>query len=62
LERASEASSINNGNTWKTKADGYEATIQAITYCPKANCFARPYIKTNPDSTKKDNLEKLDRC
>lgn len=54
--------SINAGNTWKTSADGYEATITTMSYCPKANCLAKPYIKTNPDSTKKDNLENLDRC
>ena len=54
--------SINEGNTWKTQADGYEATVETITYCPKANCYATPYIKTYPDSTKKDNLENLDLC
>jgi hypothetical protein len=54
--------SINGGNTWKTSADGYEATIEAIKYCPKTNCMATPYIRTNPDSTKKDNLENLDAC
>lgn len=54
--------SINAGNTWKTSADGYEATIQTMTRCPKTNCSATPYVKTNPDSTKKDNLENLDRC
>jgi hypothetical protein len=54
--------SINAGNTWKTRADGYEAIIEPIKYCPKANCLATPYIRTNPDSIKKDNLENLDRC
>ena len=54
--------SINAGNTWKTKAGGYEATIKTIIYCPVAGCMATPYIKTNPDSTSKDNLENLDSC
>jgi hypothetical protein len=54
--------SINAGDTWKTSADGYQAVIEAITYCPKPACYATPYIRTNPDSTKKDNLENLDRC
>jgi hypothetical protein len=54
--------SINGGNTWKTKADGLEATIKPITYCHRPGCRATPYIKTNPDSTKKDNLENLDLC
>jgi hypothetical protein len=52
--------SINEGNTWKTQADGYEETIKIISSCPK--CSATPYIKTNPDSTKKDNLDNLDLC
>jgi hypothetical protein len=54
--------SINNGNTWETSADGYTATIEAIGYCPAKDCLAAPYIKTKPDSTKKDNLENLDAC
>lgn len=54
--------SINAGNAWKTQADGYEETIKAISCCPKSGCLASPYIKTNPDGTKKDNLENLDSC
>jgi len=60
--RAEVVNSINAGNTWKTSVDGYAATIEAVAYCPKSNCYAKPYIRTNPDSTKKDNLENLDRC
>jgi len=52
--------SINAGNVWKTQADGYEETIKVIASCPK--CSSTPYIKTNPDSTKKDNLENLEAC
>lgn len=54
--------SINAGNTWKTDAGGYSATIETIAYCPKPRCLAKPYIKTKPDSTKKDNLENLEPC
>ena len=54
--------SINQRNIWKTKADGQEAVITAITYCPASGCMATPYIKTNPNSTRKDNLENLDLC
>lgn len=54
--------SINAGNVWKTSAGGYEATIKPIAYCPKSGCLAKPYIKTNPDGTTKDNLENLDIC
>jgi len=54
--------SIRAGNTWSTSADGYTATIETIEFCPKTGCLATPYIKTKPDSTKKDNLENLDAC
>jgi hypothetical protein len=54
--------SIDAGNTWKTKADGHEAVIGKIKYCPRPACLATPYVKTNPDSSKKDNLENLDPC
>lgn len=54
--------SIDAGNTWKTKADSKEATITKLANCFRANCDATPYIKTDPDSTKKDNLENLDEC
>jgi len=52
--------SINDGNLWKTRANGHEATIHPVGRCPR--CSATPYIETNPDSTEKDNLENLDRC
>jgi hypothetical protein len=42
---------------WKTQADGYEMVIEPIAFCSKPRCTAMPYIKSNPDSTKKDNLE-----
>ena len=54
--------SIKAGDTWKTSADGYSATIETLAFCPKPNCLAKPYIKTKPDSTRKDNLENLDVC
>jgi Protein of unknown function (DUF3892) len=54
--------SINDGNVWRTRAGGSEETIKVLEYCPRPRCFATPYIKTNPDSTKKDNLENLDPC
>jgi hypothetical protein len=54
--------SLNAGNTWKTSADGYTATIEQVRFCPRVSCLATPYIRTNPDSTKKDNLENLDSC
>jgi hypothetical protein len=54
--------SIRVGDEWKTRADGYEAVIHEVSRCPRVACTATPYIATNPDSTKKDNLENLDEC
>jgi hypothetical protein len=51
--------SINSGDTWKSSADGYSETIEAVIDCPKRGCSATPYIRTKPDSTTKDNLENL---
>jgi Protein of unknown function (DUF3892) len=54
--------SIRAGNRWKTLADGREADIQPVDTCPHPGCTASPYIRSNPDSTEKDNLENLDAC
>ncbi len=54
--------SIQSGDVWRTSADGYSATVEPMTFCPKAGCVATPYIKTKPDSTKKDNLENMNAC
>jgi len=51
--------SIQGGDVWRTSAGGSSATITTATFCPKAGCFASPYIKTNPNSTEQDNLENL---
>lgn len=51
--------SIDLGNIWKTDANGYKATIKKVLYCPEATCYTSPYITTNPDSSKEDNLENL---
>jgi hypothetical protein len=51
--------SIDAGNTWRTSAGGYSATIHKVTYCRASGCLASPYIETNPDSSKLDNLENL---
>lgn len=54
------ADSITAGNTWKTSAGGYEAVIHKVSTCRR--CPATPYIETNPDSSKLDNLDNLPRC
>lgn len=51
--------SIKAGNAWQTSAGGYAATIHAMSHCPRGSCLASPYIATNPDSSKQDNLENL---
>ncbi len=57
--RGQVVASIDAGSTWQTSAGGYTAIIRKLTHCPRANCNATPYISTNPDSTKQDNLENL---
>ena len=52
--------SIWAGNVWLARADGYETVIEPIPYCPQGICLATPYLKTNPESPGKDNLENLD--
>lgn len=55
--------SLRAGDTWKTSADGYEAEIHEVDRCVhRSTCEASPYVATNPNSTKKDNLENLDEC
>jgi len=41
---------------------GYEGEIKPVDTPPQPGCTASPYIRSNPDSTKKDNLENLDAC
>ncbi|GAA4481306.1 DUF3892 domain-containing protein [Microbacterium panaciterrae] len=53
------ADSINVGNTWVTSAGASTAIIHTLRYCPARACIASPYLATNPDSTKLDNLENL---
>jgi hypothetical protein len=57
--RGQVADSIKAGNAWITSAGGYRAVIAVISYCPRTGCYANPYLRTNPDSTKLDNLENL---
>lgn len=58
-DRETVVRSIAAGNTWKTEHAGYSATIHPVRYCPHPTCLANPYIQTNPDSTREDNLENL---
>lgn len=51
--------SIDLGNTWRTSAGGYSATIHVISRCWQGACTASPYIESNRGSTKQDNLENL---
>lgn len=54
--------SINAGNTWSTKAYGFEETIRVVDRCPVEGCTAAPYIETKPWSRRRDNLENLNLC
>lgn len=52
--------SLGAGNSWKTQSGIVEATIHPMAKCPR--CSATPYITTNPDGTKVDNLDNLPAC
>ncbi|MHB0928017.1 MAG: DUF3892 domain-containing protein [Candidatus Nanopelagicales bacterium] len=54
--------SISVGNTWVTQAGGIQAVIRIAGSCRRPGCAVSPYIKTNPDSSKFDNLENLPLC
>lgn len=55
--------SINFGNTWKTQAGGSSAQIRVIGSCPKSGCAeASPYITTDPNRSRADNLDNLPPC
>lgn len=61
--RAQVVAGIDRGEKWVTKgADGSQATIKKLGYCPKAGCLAKPYITTAPDHTTANNLENLKAC
>jgi hypothetical protein len=62
FSRQKVVNSINAGDTWRTSAGGFSAEIEVLKFCPAPKCLASPYIKTRPDSSKKDNLENLDPC
>jgi hypothetical protein len=46
LHHAQMVTSINNGDTWKAKAGGYEAIITKMTYCPNDSCMAKQHQDT----------------
>jgi Protein of unknown function (DUF3892) len=53
---------INRGEDWHTSAENKTAKIKPMTHCPRANCYATPYITTAPDHTTENNLENLPEC
>ena len=54
--------SIKGGNTWQTSVPGEpKATIKEMAYCPHPACYHKPYLTTEADSSKKNNLENLPR-
>jgi hypothetical protein len=54
--------SLSRGDVWVTLAGGYLAEIATQTFCSAPRCLATPYLRTNPDSTRLDNLENLPPC
>jgi hypothetical protein len=53
---------IQNHENWQTYGGGRYAQIKPLSYCPAANCIAKPYITTHPDHTVANNLDNLPQC
>lgn len=54
------AESIGAGHNWYTSVYGEPyAEIEVVGYCPAANCYHKPYLRTVGDRSKKNNLEEL---
>ena len=60
--RAQVASSLAAGEDWTTSAGGSLARIRKVTHCPRPMCRVSPYLTTEPDHTKFNNLENLPPC
>jgi hypothetical protein len=54
--------SIHEGDIWITRAEGVSAIVKPVRCCPYDGCKAAPYLETNPDSDRLDNLENLPGC
>jgi hypothetical protein len=47
-------------NEWYTSVEGQpKAKIREMAYCPKTDCFHKPYLTTDPDHSTRNNLENL---
>lgn len=54
--------SIAAGDLWYTQTPGSpNARIRTISYCPAKDCFHKPYLRTDADTTTKNNLDNLPR-
>lgn len=54
------ASSIAASDEWLMDAPAAPRTrIEVVSYCPFADCYHRPYLRTRADSRGRDRLEEL---
>ena len=54
--------SISAFNEWFTDVEGEpKAKIRSLSYCPAVGCLHTPYITTEADSSRRNNLENLPR-
>jgi Protein of unknown function (DUF3892) len=54
--------SIGASNDWFTDVEGEpKAKIRPLSYCPVSDCYHKPYITTDADSSRRNNLENLPR-
>jgi hypothetical protein len=53
-------SSLEAKNEWLTDVEGQpKAKIRPLAYCPKSDCYHKPYITTEPDHNTRNNLDNL---
>ena len=54
--------SLNAGNTWHTQVAGEpRGNIREhdYKYCPATSCYLKPYLQTDADGSRKNNLENM---
>jgi len=54
--------SIAASSDWFTDVEGEpKATIRPLRFCPAADCLHQPYLTTDADRSRRNNLENLPR-
>ena len=60
--RAQVVAGLRRNETWRTSAGRLSAAIREIRQCQYPGCSETPYITTDADSSRADNLDNLPPC